>query len=494
MKPLLLLIGILCIGTNLMNAQSVKMNQTKSNFIEYPKIPLDGNSQKDLQVSFYSEDAIVGNKEMKEVEATCVPKGGSLKDVVTLKTFYYQIDYTSPNSIVKITNTAGKTVYMEQVASSTAAIYKYGHKKCEHFVSTQLKKNYEKDKAGLNNIINQEAKDNNFEIAKKFINNAAFFVQAEDMVKIASAKGGGYDYTALDAAQKSALEAFKSIKKKGMSDAAKGLLEQAMATWIKELEESNLDDKKARINKRISLHLYQNIAWAQMYLLNFEEARKAIQEAIKLTNQNMSSNVTEARQALKNLIYERSRAYEWNKNMAVDLSRTNLNIDRRPSNEYTAAKSELAGFKGVGMIEQAKAEEEDTHDPTENPYLSQIQYTTTQGHILILPQTAMTATSMEALLSGKKPEKLKEFPMEITELTQLNQLILKDNELSSIPDEIGKLTDLKRLDLSNNQLTDLPETLGNCKNLKKLLIKGNKIPAARAAAIQELLPKTKIIQ
>ncbi|MFK7796634.1 MAG: leucine-rich repeat domain-containing protein [Aureispira sp.] len=494
MKPLLLVIGALCVGTNVMNAQSVKMNQTKSTFIEYPKIPLDGNSQQDLQVSFYSEDVMVGNKQMKEVETTCVPKGGSLKDVITLKTFYYQIDYTNPNSIVKISNTAGKTVYMEQVATSGPAIYKYGHKQCEHFVSTQLKKNYEKDKAGLNGTINNEAKNQNFEIAKRFINNAAFFVTAEDVVKIASAKGGGHDYTALDAAQKGAIEAFKVIKKKGMSDLTKGLLEQSIATWTKELEELDLDDKKARINKRISLHLYQNIAWAQMYLLNFEEARQAIQDAIKLTNSNVTSNATEARQALKDLIYERSRAYEWNKDMAVDLNRTNLNIDRRPSNEYNAAQSELAGFEGVGMIEQAKAEEEDTYDPTENPYLSQIQYTTTQGHMLTVPQTAMTATSMEAFLSGKKPEKLKEFPRAITELTQLNQLILKDNELSSIPDEIGQLTDLKRLDLSNNQLTDLPDTLGDCKNLKRLLIKGNKIPAARVAAIQKLLPKTKIIQ
>jgi tetratricopeptide (TPR) repeat protein len=279
-----------------------------------------------------------------------------------------------------------------------------------------------------------------------------------------------------------------------MSDVSKGLLEQAIATWTKELEASDLDDKKARINKRISLHLHQNIAWAQMYLLHFEEARKAIQEAIKLTNPNMTSNTTEARQALKDLIYERSRGYEANKNMAVDLSRTNLTINRRPSNEYAAAKSELASFNGVGMIEQAKEEEADTYDPTENPYLSQIQYTATQGHILTLPQTAMTATSMEALLSGKKPEKLKEFPIAITELTQLNQLILKDNEIPSIPNEIGQLTDLKRLDLSNNQLTDLPDTLGDCKNLKRLLIKGNKIPAARVAAIQKLLPKLKIIQ
>jgi Leucine-rich repeat (LRR) protein len=64
---------------------------------------------------------------------------------------------------------------------------------------------------------------------------------------------------------------------------------------------------------------------------------------------------------------------------------------------------------------------------------------------------------------------IKEFPMEILELTALKGLLLKDNNLKTLPAEIGRMTDLVELDLANNsELGSLPSSVGNLLNLRKL--------------------------
>jgi Leucine-rich repeat (LRR) protein len=67
---------------------------------------------------------------------------------------------------------------------------------------------------------------------------------------------------------------------------------------------------------------------------------------------------------------------------------------------------------------------------------------------------------------------IKEFPMEILELTALKGLLLKDNDLKTLPAEIGRMTDLVELDLANNsELGSLPSSIGNLSNLRKLDIR-----------------------
>ena len=70
---------------------------------------------------------------------------------------------------------------------------------------------------------------------------------------------------------------------------------------------------------------------------------------------------------------------------------------------------------------------------------------------------------------------LKRFPEYITKLSNLTQLDLRGNELTKVPESIGKLSNLTQLDLSYNQLITVPESIENITNLTRLDLSLNQL-------------------
>lgn len=68
---------------------------------------------------------------------------------------------------------------------------------------------------------------------------------------------------------------------------------------------------------------------------------------------------------------------------------------------------------------------------------------------------------------------LHDFPNEVIECFQLEQLDLSNNNISGISAGIGNLQNLERLNIIGNQLNELPEQLAEMPNLKDVLLKGN---------------------
>ena len=68
-----------------------------------------------------------------------------------------------------------------------------------------------------------------------------------------------------------------------------------------------------------------------------------------------------------------------------------------------------------------------------------------------------------------------QIPSEIGNLTNLERLYLKDNQLSGlIPSEIGNLVNLQRLYLNENELSgEIPSELGNLVGLSHLYLSDN---------------------
>lgn len=66
-------------------------------------------------------------------------------------------------------------------------------------------------------------------------------------------------------------------------------------------------------------------------------------------------------------------------------------------------------------------------------------------------------------------------PPEISNLTNLTQLTLWENEITSIPPEIGNLTKLQSLYLDGNQLTTVPAELSHLKDLEILDLDDNNL-------------------
>ena len=62
----------------------------------------------------------------------------------------------------------------------------------------------------------------------------------------------------------------------------------------------------------------------------------------------------------------------------------------------------------------------------------------------------------------------------ISELKQLKELYLYNNNLTSIPKELGELEQLEYLDLNNNNnLTSIPKELGELRQLERLYLDNN---------------------
>jgi len=57
-------------------------------------------------------------------------------------------------------------------------------------------------------------------------------------------------------------------------------------------------------------------------------------------------------------------------------------------------------------------------------------------------------------------------PKMIGQLSNLQKLLLYDNQITKLPETIGQLVNLRELSLSGNQITELPETIGQLINCK----------------------------
>lgn len=66
-------------------------------------------------------------------------------------------------------------------------------------------------------------------------------------------------------------------------------------------------------------------------------------------------------------------------------------------------------------------------------------------------------------------------PLEISNLINLQTLLLYGNEIATIPDSIGQLDKLKVLDLSRNKLESVPETITQLRNLMTINISNNEL-------------------
>ncbi len=155
-------------------------------------------------------------------------------------------------------------------------------------------------------------------------------------------------------------------------------------------------------------------------------------------------------------------------------------VENRGMEAYDAFKSDYSAYTSKQQMNEYAAAK-DAHDKAVesgelNKYEGMVTHTATQGYMLMYMSF----------------NKLGEFPVEVCELTQLNQIYFKNQNIGSIPSEIGQLTQLKKLDISKNNIKSIPDEIANCKELKTLVIKGNPLPQSEIDKLSKLLPDCKI--
>jgi hypothetical protein len=468
------------------------INNIAPDYFSYSTFSLDAASPDVLIEVSYGEYR-ASDKQLKDRTIPCKREGEKLSkdNLLECPAFYYEIPYTLP-FILKISDKAGKTLLLKQYSGEGINTFGYDASGMSGYLkSSELEAAYSNNPGSVQKNLSSQALISKLEEAEQEVQKAFFFYRSNEKIQIASATGKGLDYSTLDVAQEMAISGFEKLSKSD-EGGAKADFEKAIATWKKEVAELNMNDDNARINRKIATDLYANLALIYMHIWDLENALTSVSEAQKLVK--YASNLTKKdeiellaeRIAQRKLTFE---SYLANKHVKgtetkvenilekIRVKETSYKVVTN-EDKYNTFLAETNGSIPSQATLVAQTSQSKSTSKKENPYEAKVQKSSLQGYMLLL----------NSFIDGK----FESLPLEICEISYLNELTIPYNTLKSLPSEIGKLTELKKLNLNNNKLTSIPAELGNLKNLTVLNIKGNAIPQSEIDHIQKMLPNCKI--
>jgi len=469
---------LIALSPTVLIAQNLKKEKVKTSTLEYPKIALSENAISTLSVEFCSgELAFKGTKSVKE-GAMC--KNEATDKIMMLEVYRLDVYTESTASYLRIKNSHDEVLYMKRYAP-TKTTYKFAEKNC-YFIESFCTSAWEKKKEGFEATTNSKDYNDKYTSSKNSVNRALFFTYVNEEVEVHYPKSKNVDYSDLEKAAGIAAEGYKILKGKTGDAAGNAKLAEAIAIWEKALEESAVENKAARINKKVTLVIMENMARAYGYMMEFEKALKTINDELKIEG-NFSNNKTQVRKALRRRLEIRSDAYDKNKNRTITMEKTRVKVGKAPSTEFSTFESDYKSHSREPLV---------AYDPKatgganpDNPLRKLLTKSTTSVTLMI----PSIAAGMVGLPQYAK--KQSEFPMDICGVTDVTVLILKGT-ITSIPPCIGDLTELTKINFANNSLMKLPDEIGQLENLKTLNLSGNPMPASEVSRIQALLPDCKV--
>ncbi|HUR11045.1 MAG TPA: leucine-rich repeat domain-containing protein, partial [Flavitalea sp.] len=470
-------------------------NRTPDYFTYYPYTVASSNPALLIEISFGNYSA--GLNAMKEHTIPCKVKGAKLtkETLHECPAYYYERNYSLPY-VIRISDKSGNVLLTELFAGKGVQTFGFDASGMSGYLKKgELETAYATQERNQPMLMASQAMAMQIEEVEPVLQSLCFYSPVTRKLSIASAAGKNFDYTALDAAQKVAINAFENIKKTSATTLLTSL-EPAITTWKKELATFDMKQDNARINRSIATGLYANLALAYSYGWKLDSASVYAQKAQSLVKFSISENAKEdIAQLVSDIQLRRDqlKAYQAQAAVTAEPTKAPMLLDalRVKTKDLT-----YAGISGKSKYDEwakplAKKEEGNILDKViesyrgeksgtsgANKYEARVVKNSLQGYVL----------NIAAFFDGK----METIPEEICSITYLNELSIASNSIKTIPESISQLTELKRLNLSNNQLTSLPKELQECKKLKMVNLKGNSIPAAEIEALQKALPECKI--
>ena len=105
------------------------------------------------------------------------------------------------------------------------------------------------------------------------------------------------------------------------------------------------------------------------------------------------------------------------------------------------------------------------------------------------PTELSTLKKLRKIYIESENTPLKEFPLPLTQLENLEELFLQRNALTTLPSEIERLKNLVYLDVQENQIISFPEEVQALESLKVLDFRGNPMEEEEIQKLKELLPR-----
>ena len=500
--------------SSVLYAAEIKDTVIKTDILAYPQIGVQGLNYRGLRAEIAIGQATLGKKTKTKGDSLCVVKGTTLKEVIKKKgknvtrlpNEYYRISYRTPEAIMVVTTSTNEVVLAEKLNTEKNAVTSYAEGECKGWWPGMLEASYKKEQALFKSNLNTSIRKKHLKQAQIILERDLFFSYQKEKFKLFKVKGN--EYGDLQKAYDIAKTAYQENTNRGYNSNSSENLEHAIRIWEKALLESDVKNKRSRINKKITIKLHQNIGMAAMFSLDYSKALLHLRKANDLTTFKSTSSSGMGSKDLLQRATQRNIGYMANRN--IDQSPSNLLGYLENGRQYigkinTASLNarELPRLQALLHKPEPKSRPRTTSNgSTGGKYAELVSHTSMQGYIL-------------HVIGGFQSKKWEVVPKELFELTQLNQLTLvkhqittispdidklvnlshlslASNKLTSLPPEIGKLKNLRKLDLSKNNLTTLPAEMADLTNLKKLNLKKNNFSPAELKRIKSLLPKCKI--
>ncbi|OVE75322.1 hypothetical protein BVX98_07820 [bacterium F11] len=318
---------------------------------------------------------------------------------------------------------------------------------------------------------NKMAKETRNDVKKRL---KTLLVPNYSKTKFALFSGKGAEYGDLDKALSMSMTAYENMKKRPITAQDKKMLTDAIGIWEKALSEADLNNKRARINKKMAVNVNHNIAMNSMAVGDFQKAIAHFHNIKKIwAGASYSGLAVDPNRDMKKAM-ARERRTKLSPKTAADTKGFLGRVEKLKgaSKKIPISILDSSAYEEALVHVKAKNQEasQASHQQKENvqkatassnPFENKVQHTTFQGYTLFLMPFVTP--------------KYDAFPKEICDLTHLNQIQLANNTLQSVPPEIGKLKNLKVLNLSSNKIASLPAEMGQLQSLEKLNLAKNKL-------------------
>ncbi|MEX2379434.1 MAG: hypothetical protein WD530_01725 [Vicingaceae bacterium] len=237
-------------------------------------------------------EILVNIKNFEYAEPQSVTKETSYYNTQTKRTekgqeTYYETKYRHP-ATVKVTKN-GNVIHNQMVEPANE--YK-------EYSSKSLPNKYNLEKASV---------ENTMVTINNYINSEFGYAPIELTTKVGYVKNKKGEYDDLEKALSLATSAYNASKND--KEAAKADLSAAVKIWDTALRESDVDDKKARINEKVTTMLLFNLSVANMYLDNYDASQKNLNALNNLKLSFSEKNLSEEHKAL---LDDRRKRFEIN--------------------------------------------------------------------------------------------------------------------------------------------------------------------------------------
>ncbi len=498
-------------------AQKSADKKVATKFIYLPPYDVSAADPATITADFAAGKVTIGTKKLSDMESTCSRKGAeTLKEsIVKVTTYYYTINMTTSESFMVARDAAGGVLYSEQLSKAEPSTFTFGKDKCEYWQAEKMKKDYAAKESSIMQSGERDFVNQQYNKARQVAKQNLTITSIPEELRVYYAKGKEFDYKDLESAMTTALDAYEEIGNKGPSDANFAKLKECIVIWEKELQETDAENKGARINKKIARSLHENCFNAYLYTYQIEEAKVHGRKALKLWG-NFTNNQTIRLKTQIAAMDRRKAGVRANEGLVANLSdlnakasafkKVNIKVNKLTAADVPTLKAEYQQHGLASRIaenEEQNADEDALIESGElNPYQKYVTKSASQGDIIVmstltmqpelteLPKEMCELTSLEQIsIWGNK---ISSVSPDIGKLENLTKLSLNNNQLTTLPPEIGQLTNLKTLSLNKNPISSLPEEIKGCTSLKTLNLKGSSISSGDQAKLAEWLPNCKI--